>query len=284
MKYIFSFLSLAVLLAACQPKKTEIPAAAPVLTLKWESDTVLTTCESVIYDAANDILYVSNINGDPTGKDGNGFISKMDLNGKVTTQQWVTGMDAPKGMGIVSGKLYVSDINRIHEIDIASGKIAKTYTVDSAQFLNDVTTDASGKVYISDMMANNILVLENGKVNVWLEGTAGVNGLLAEADKMMVLSFMEKTLITVDANQQKTLRMDSLDFADGIEATGDGGYLISGWNGTVYYVDANWNETLLLDTRADSVNAADIEYIAEKKLLLVPAFFKNKVTAYQFSK
>src|SRR5688572_10134426 len=154
MKYIFPFLSLAIVLAACQPSpKTETPVA-PKLTLKWESDTVLTTCESVIYDPTNDVLYVANINGAPDGKHGNGFIAKVSLDGKVTTQQWVTGMDAPKGMGIANGKLYVSDINRIHEIDISSGKIANTYTVDSAKFLNDITTDASGKVYVSDMMAN----------------------------------------------------------------------------------------------------------------------------------
>jgi hypothetical protein len=49
----------------------------------------------------------------------------------------------------------------------------------------------------------------------------------------------------------------------------------------VHYVDAEGNATSILDTRADSVNAADIEYIAAKKMLLVPGFFKNKVIAYE---
>jgi hypothetical protein len=127
-------------------------------------------------------------------------------------------------------------------------------------------------------------VLENGKVSVWLEGTNGVNGLLSEADRMVMLSFMGQTLNTIDVGKQITLRTDSIEFADGVEATGDGGYLVSGWNGTVYYVDGNWDETLLLDTRSDSVSAADIEFIPEKKLLLVPTFFKNKVTAYELTK
>jgi hypothetical protein len=284
MKYMLSLLSLVILLSACEPKKTETSVSTPKLTLKWESDTLFTTCESVIYDPASDMLYVSNINGDPSGKDGNGFISKLSLDGKLITQQWITGMDAPKGMGMANGKLYVSDINRVHEIDLALGKIVYTYTIDSAQFLNDITTDAAGKVYVSDMMTNNILVLEDKKVSVWMEGATGVNGLLSEGDKMVMVSFMEKTLSTIDAGKLVSLRTDSLDFADGVEATGDGGYLVSGWNGTVYYVDGNWNETLLLDTRADSVNAADIEYIAEKKLLLVPTFFKNKVAAYELTK
>lgn len=285
MKYILSVLALSVVIAACQPSsKTENETTVPKLTKKWETDTLLTTCESVIYDAANNILYVSNINGDPVGKDGNGFISKVSLDGAITTRQWVTGMDAPKGMGIVNGKLYVSDINRIHEIDIASGKIANTYTVDSAQFLNDVTTDGSGRVFVSDMMANNILVLENGKVDVWLTGTNGPNGLFSEGENMIMVSFTDKTINTIDASKQITLRTDSIDFADGVEATGDGGYLVSSWSGVVYYVDGNWNETILLDTRADTVNSADIKYIADKKLLLVPTFFKNKVVAYELSK
>jgi hypothetical protein len=45
---------------------------------RWESDTTLKTPESVLFDPANKILYVSNINGDPWAKDGNGSIGKVD--------------------------------------------------------------------------------------------------------------------------------------------------------------------------------------------------------------
>ena len=270
---------------ACQPAKQEEAAVfSPKLTLKWESDTVLTTCESVIYDSANDVLYVANINGQPTDKDGNGFIAKLGLDGKIVQAQWVSGMDAPKGMGIYNGKLFVSDINRIHEIDIATGAIANTYVVDSAQFLNDITIDANGKVYVSDSNVGNILVLENGVVSEYLSGVAGVNGLLSEGTNLQMVSFATGVFNTIDAAKQVTLKTDSIDAGDGIEALAEGGYLVSSWTGKVTYVSPEWKNSLLLDTSAESINAADIEYIAEKRLLLVPTFFKNKVVAYEVSK
>jgi len=283
MKYIVVLIIL-VGFASCGPKKETASSQAPTLTKKWETDTVLTTCESVIFDADNNTLYVANINGQPLDKDGNGFLSKVDLDGKITQAQWITGLDAPKGMGIFNGKLYVSDINRVHEIDIAGGKIANTYKNDSATFLNDITIDNDGTVFVSDTGTGNIMVLENGALNVWVGGLDGVNGLLSQGTDMQVVSFATGVFNTIDANGQITMRTDSIDGGDGIEALAEGGYLVSSWNGMIYYISPDWKNTVLLDTREGGINAADIEYIAEKRLLLVPTFFKNSVAAYEVSK
>jgi hypothetical protein len=193
-------------------------------------------------------------------------------------------MDAPKGMGIFNGKLFVSDIDRVHEIDITTGKIANTYKYDSAKFLNDITIDNKGSVYVSDSGAGTILKLENGTLSVWVEGVPGVNGLLAQGTDVQMVSFAEGVFNTIDANKQITLRSDSLDSGDGVEALEEGGYLVSSWNGMVHYVSPDWKNTKLLDTRADSVSAADIEYIPQLRLVLVPTFFKNTVVAYELSK
>ena len=90
--------------------------------------------ESVIYDEANNVLYVSNVNGTPLNKDGNGFISKVSLDGKILKMDWVTGMDAPKGLAIHNGKLYAADIDTLIEIDITNAKIINAYTVNDAKF------------------------------------------------------------------------------------------------------------------------------------------------------
>jgi DNA-binding beta-propeller fold protein YncE len=288
---------LAIVTIACQKPKESTqqtaadstavvaPVAPVTLKLLWQSDTVLTTCESVIYDKDHDVLYVANINGAPDGKDGNGFISKLSLDGKVTEVKWVKGMDAPKGMGIANGKLYVADIDKVHQIDLTSGKITKTYKVPGGKFLNDITTDVSGKVYISDTGAGNILVIDNGKLTTWLDKLNGPNGLLAENDRLLLAQFAGQDFNTIDwTTKQVTQVADSIDNADGIISLGDGGYLVSSWNGMIRHLDGDWKKTIVLDTRADSVNAADIEYIKEKNLLLVPAFFKNKVMAYQVNK
>lgn len=282
--YIALAVLLVAIISACQPtKETKTEFKAPTLTLKWESDTLLTTCESVLYDKNADVLYVADIAGKPDSVDGLGFISKVGLDGKIVDAQWVKGLNAPKGMGIANGKLYVADITNLVEIDLATGAVSKTYPVEGSQFLNDVATDASGKVYVSDSNTGNVHVLENGTVTTHLTGVKGVNGLLADGDVFLVASFSEGTLSTVDGSKQVVLKADSIPSADGIEAVGDGGYLVSSWNGKVTYVGADGQTKVILDTTADGVSAADIEYIAEKKLLLVPTFFKNKVVAYELA-
>lgn len=261
------------------------PAAPVTLTKKWETEPVLTTSESVIYDEQNDVLYVANINGTPDAKDGNGFISKLSVDGKVVEAQWVKGIDAPKGMGIHNGKLYVTDIDRVHEIDIASGKVAKTHKVEGAAFLNDIAVDNQGKVYVSDTGSGKISVIEDGKLSTWVEGLAGPNGLFVEGNDILTVLWEGKNLNSIGASSKEiTVKTDSLENGDGIEAIGNGEYLVSSWNGMVHHIGSDWKKTLVLDTRADSVNAADIEYIKEKNLLLIPTFFKNTVVAYEVKK
>lgn len=268
---------------ACQPKKeAETVSGVPTLTLKWQTDTLLTTSESVIYDEANDILYVANINGVPDAKDGNGFISKVSLDGKITDAKWIIGLDAPKGLGIYQGKLYVADIDRVHEIDIAAGKVLNSFVAEGSKFLNDITTGSDGKVYASDTGAGEVLVLENGSFTKWLTGQAGPNGLLAEGNNVLVALWDTKTLNSAELGaQQVILKTDSIENPDGIEAMGNGGYLVSSWNGMVHYIDKDGKNTMVLDTRADSIGAADIEYIPSKNLLLVPTFYKNSIMAYE---
>jgi outer membrane protein assembly factor BamB len=295
MKLYTTAIALAILFSACKNEQqgneetntasSTAGGEAPVtLKLKWETEPVLTTCESVLHDESQDVLYVSNINGAPDAKDGNGFISKVTMDGKVTEQEWVKGLNAPKGMGLKDGTLYVADIDKVHEIDTKSGKITRSHTVTGAKFLNDIAVD-NGKVYISDSRGGSVYVLEDGKVSAWMTDLQGPNGLFTENGKLLMALWDQKTLNTVDASSKEvTLRTDSLENPDGIEAIGNDEYLVSSWNGMVHHVDSDWNKTLVLDTRQDSVSAADIEYVKSKNLLLVPTFFKNKVMAYEVVK
>jgi hypothetical protein len=73
----------------------------------------LETPESVYFDEARDTLYVSNIAGEMLEKDGNGFISRVGLDGQMLEARWVTGLDAPKGLVSDGTTLYVSDIDRL---------------------------------------------------------------------------------------------------------------------------------------------------------------------------
>src|SRR5262245_28410939 len=97
--------------------------------------------ESVLFDSAANILYVSNVAGDAAEKDGKGFISRLSQDGKILDLEWVTGLDAPKGLAQAGDTLYVSDIDSLVAIDIKTGTIAKRYPAAGAKFLNDVAAD-----------------------------------------------------------------------------------------------------------------------------------------------
>ena len=163
------------------------PAGPPAL---WQTKG-FETPESALPDTAARVIYVSNIDGSPTDRDGNGYISKVGFDGNVIDLKWATGMDAPKGLALAQGRLYASDIDKLVEIDPATGKITSKYEAPGAGFLNDVAADAAGNVYVSDMATSTICRLSGGKFESWLKSDAlnHPNGLLVEGDKLVVASW-----------------------------------------------------------------------------------------------
>ena len=147
--------------------------------------------ESAVYDAKESVLYVSNMDGEALKKDGKGGVSKISTDGKIIDISWVKGMNAPKGVDIFQGNLYVSDIDRLVKINLKT-KATKSFPIPNAKFLNDVAVDSVGNVYVSDMMDNSIYrVTKQGKVSVWLKDNKleGPNGLLVIDDTLYVASW-----------------------------------------------------------------------------------------------
>lgn len=276
---------------SCQPKQATQETQADTLAVEpltklWASDTTLLTPESVLYDKAGNILYVSCIVGvPPSAKDGDGSIAKISpVDGSILQLNWVTGLDAPKGMGVVGTTLYVSDIDKVVTIDLATGAILDRIAIEGSQFLNDITVDASGNVYVSDSNTNKIYKLTGKDVSLYMESEfGGPNGLLADGDKLMVAGFGSGNFYEVaTADLSMKVVTDSIPGGDGIEKIG-ADYLVSNWNGEVYYVSAGGAKELLLDTKG-TANAADIEFDSESKTIYVPTFFGNQVVAYKLNK
>ena len=83
-------------------------------------------------------------------------------------------MNAPKGMAISSnsGKLYVSDITDLVEIDIANGQITNRYNAPGSAFLNDVVSDEQGNIYVSDTGTNATYKFDSSNkssLQIWLQ-------------------------------------------------------------------------------------------------------------------
>lgn len=250
------------------------------LVKKWETPPTLLTPESVRFDAGRKVLYVSNVEGnEPWTKDGAGSIAKVGLDGKVIAVRWITGLEAPKGIGLHKGKLYVADIDRVAVINIDKGAIERFIEVPDSKRLNDVSVDASGDVYVSDMGGTKIYVIRNGVPSVYLEGFKRPNGVLAHKGSLYVLD--AENLLKFGSDKSREVVVSGLDpSSDGIEHVKGDEFLVSCWAGIIYLVKGG-EKTQLLDTRAEKSNTADFGYDPKTRTVYVPTFFKNSVAAYE---
>ena len=196
------------------------------------------------------------------------------LTGEITTLNWITGLNAPKGMGIFMRKLYVTDIDRIIEIDIDKASIVKEYPVKDAKFLNDITIDKEGNVYISDMGTGKIHRLFKGVVETWLENKNifSPNGLFYE-DGEILIGTKQGIFSTLIEDKRTWQIVKNTGGIDGLEADGHGSYLISDWMGKIQLVNSNKENVLLINTTDLMINAADIEYVPQLK----PCMFRHSV-------
>ena len=250
------------------------------LNLIWETPSDLRIPESVL--KKGDYIYVSNVNGEPTQKNGAGYISKLSQDGEIIDQEWVSGINAPKGMGIFNNKLYVTDIDQLVVIDMDNAKILDRYNAENAVFLNDIDVDSKGRVFISDMQQNEIYIFENGELRSWLKSDAlsSVNGLFADGDFLM--AGIDNKVLRIDIeNKTITTYLENTGPIDGLEAYGDGRFIFSDWTGHIYIASPGEEKILLIDTSKDGINAADIWFVQETKILYVPTFLGNSVVAYQ---
>jgi hypothetical protein len=246
----------------------------------WATDTILKVPESVLVDDKENCIWVSNIDGASNGKDGKGSISKLSKTGTPINLEWITGLNAPKGMAKYKQELYVADLTELVVIDIKKATIIKRVPIEGSVFLNDVTVNSKGAVFISDSRTGKVHRYENNTTTIEVENLQGPNGLLSIEDQLLILD--RGSLLSVTPGGAISKIMDGMDpSTDGIERVAPNQYLVSCWNGIVYYVVAGAQKITLFDTRSEKINSADIGYDAKKKIIYVPTFLKNNVVAYQ---
>lgn len=244
----------------------------------WQTDTVLATPESVL--PAGKILYVSLISGNSGAKDGIGGVAKISPEGKVIDTAFVTGLNAPKGMGNYNNTLYVADLSELVSVNLKTGKVSKKL-IDENAGLNDVTIDNKGVVYVSDPKNARVFRFQGDKQEIYLTGLKGVNGVKSIGSDLYVLT--ADAAYKAGADKKLTKVCDLEHGGDGIEPVGNGDLLITAWEGYLYYVTPDGKKQILLDTHETKSKTADIGYDPKKKIIYVPTFFGNSVTAYKLN-
>ncbi|WP_268846409.1 hypothetical protein [Flavobacterium aestivum] len=245
----------------------------------WVTDSILPIPESVLYDDKDHILYTSLMDGSPAERDGKGSIGKLTTDGKIINLNWISGLNAPKGMAKHKNTLFVADLTEIVIIDLKQQKILKKITVDGSKILNDVTVDEKGVVYVSDPKIGKIFKLENDIPTIYLENLIKPNGLKFIDDYLYYLD--NGSLYKIDNKKNKQTLAEGMDEnTDGIEQVTKGKYIISCWTGVIYYVNEDGTKETLSDTRKEEYYSADIGFDNKKKIVYVPSLFKKTITAY----
>lgn len=118
----------------------------------------LASAEAVSFDPARDVYFVSNINGNPGIKDGNGFITRITADGVVDSLHFIQGgrngvtLNAPMGSRVQGDTLWVLDVDVLRGFNARTGAPVKAIDLAplGAGFLNDLTAGPDGDFYITD--------------------------------------------------------------------------------------------------------------------------------------
>lgn len=243
----------------------------------------LPTPESVLYvaDKKAPYLLVSLIDGQGDAVDGKGGIARLATDGSVIDAAWLTGLNAPKGMAIHKNRLYVADITELVVLNIKKQRVIKKIPIEGSVFLNDVTVNSSGVVFVSDTRTNKIHRIEDDAPSLYLDNVASANGLKAIGPNLIIGAGKELLLFGAD-KKPLVLAKGFAQGIDGVEMTAKRGeFIVSCWPGLVYYVYGDGKIEVLIDSQEQKINTADIGYDPGTNQVFVPNFFKDSVTAYQ---
>jgi sugar lactone lactonase YvrE len=275
----------------CKPaaKKNDAP-------VKAASVAGFLTPESVKWDSAQDVYFVSNINGAPDAKDGNGYISRMGPAGMVRDSAFIKGLNAPKGMALVHDTLWVADIDQVRAFDAHTAAPVATVPVPGAIFLNDIAAAPDGSLYVTDTVirfgpkgvehpgTDQIFrIAPDHKVSVAIKSDSlgRPNGITWDAanQRFIVVPFGGRSLLAWKPGETTVTSLgNGAGQFDGVEFTRDGALWVSSWADSSVHRYVNGQVTNVIK---GVPSPADIGYDAKRNRLLIPIFTGNRVEIWQ---
>ena len=278
-------------------------ASAPAVSRKLGETTGLNVPESVRYDPDLDVYFISNINGNPSQKDNNGFIARVraDSTGSAPAMLVEGGkagvtLNAPKGMAIKGDTLYVADIDALRMFNKRTG--ASLGSVDmrgqKATFLNDVAVGPDG-IYVTDTGilfdakggmthpgVNRIFRIAGKTVTEAAKGDSlgNPNGIAWDAagNRFVLAPFGGNSVQTWTSGQAAPANMIAGPGQyDGIEVVPQG-ILVSSWADSAVHII---HGGVHMATLVPNVSApADIGVDTKRNVVAIPRFNDGKVEYY----
>jgi hypothetical protein len=236
----------------------------------------------------------------PTAKDGDGGLCKLDLSGKVIDAHFnKEPLNAPKGTTRIGNILYIADIDRLVAIDLSSGKKVDEIDMSStgSVFLNDMAAKGDSVLFVSATDIGSIFKVSLKKPYMVralpLPKLLGPNGLVYDAkNNTIYVAGLDRSespvgelgIITFqgDMCHYETLT-DARGVFDGIQMIDDSTLIVS-----------DWVSIKLLQTRLLKINlrertytalykntdAADIYYDKKNKRIIQPGLRDGTISQY----
>lgn len=252
--------------------------------------------ESARYDSMLDVFFVSNINGDASAKDGNGFISRMRPDGTMDSLEFIKGgrggaiLNAPKGLAITGDTLWVADIDAVRGFNKRTG--APIATIDlqqlGADMLNDIAAAPDGSLYITDTgpgfkstatRGNRIFkVAAHHRASVALHSDSleSPNGITwdTRGKRFIIVQWAGRRILAWrpgDA-QPRTIGFGAAQ-SDGVEVLADGRLLFTSWATHALYIHYGAEEFIVRGFSAPGDFGVD----TRRRRLAIPILDKNRV-------
>jgi sugar lactone lactonase YvrE len=256
-----------------------------------------------LYDAGDDVYFVSNINGAPTDRDNDGFLTRMSADGVVDSLMFVAGgrggvtLHAPKGMVLVGDTIWVADIDVVRGFHRRTGAAVATIQFRPAPvFLNDITVGEDGALYVTDTGIrivngevqhpgpNRIYRVAGRQVSVAAEGTVldGPNGIVWDGanQRFLIVSFMAGGVLEWRPNEQPRAIASGPGGLDGVVLLNDGRALVSSWADSSLHL-------LVGDSLQRSITGlpspAALGIDSRRNRVAVPLFMDDRVEIWQLN-
>jgi sugar lactone lactonase YvrE len=266
------------------------------------------TPESVRYDADLDAYFVSNINGNPSQKDGNGFIARIDAGNTATMTMFVQGgkngvtLNAPKGLAIVGDTLWVADIDAARAFNKRTGAVLANIDLRpmKAVFLNDAVAGPDGAIYLTDSGIffdakgamthpghDQIIKITGRKATVAIKSDSTLkspNGIAWDAanSRFVLGPFADKVVTAWKAGDSTVTPIATGSGGyDGVEVLSDGRILVTSWSDSSVSVIANGAFRKVIG----NVEApADIGVDTKRNVVAVPRFNAGRIEYFTISR
>jgi sugar lactone lactonase YvrE len=259
--------------------------------------------ESARYDRDLDVWFVSNVNGSPTGKDNNGYISRLRPDGTPYSLKFIEGgkkgvtLNAPKGLALKGDTLWVADIDYARAFNKRTGAaIANVTARGRVKFLNGAAVGPDGAIYMTD---TGVIFGPKGEVShpgpdqvvrVTRAGVTtaltspkleGPNGITWDAreKRMVIVSFLGKGIYSWKPGEKEPRSIGSgPGQQDGVVALPDGRLLVTSWADSSLFVIAKGQSRKVATGIA---SPADIDFNEKDSRVAVPQLMANKVQYWE---